>query len=521
MTNRSEDNKATLTYFLIGISSFHFINGIEQFVRKFKIEPAFWTTHPRNIVNLNKKFSQTVCMNAHDLTCADKEAVKTAIGVDKLDLEPLSPSFQEEFAKERLLVQENLLHRSDPFINNYTHSEIRDTVNNYFIIAYNLLKTYNPKFILYEVAPHTMYDLALYQLAENMGSKNILLVDTNIPSISFATTDFNNNRKFIKLSRNRQFGRNKLVKTFDEHIDKQGESIPFYMKNRKFSRSYGNMIYDFLKYLYADSKKSLATLIKTQNNLNKKKTGYQKKKGYLLHEKTGNSFSKLKKFILGVQLEILYKDKSKGFSLENVASYIYVPLSMQHERTTMPSARFMYDQKAYIKLLANNLPPKYTLIVKENPKQFTYIRGARTRDKRFYEELENLDVQFAPLEFSSHKLIKYSSAVAVTTGSAGFEAVVGHNKPVLKFANSWYQQLPGIYEINKGDDLKRFFLELENENCTINQEQVRSVLEDLKKFAIYLYPAGITVKKQGWDADLMSQNISALLEQELEVAEYV
>jgi hypothetical protein len=495
-------------FFVIGTSSQHIVNGVVEFCNKTGDYPAIWTCGPDEISAIKKRLPDTRFLNVFDLACGDVEKIKQILGISFWNPDIFLQKFHEDYSKERFMVLENLLHRSDPG-GAYSHSELRDLVNAYFLIALSLIKKYDPKFIFFEVAPHIMYDLAIYYVAKMLGVPTLLLMDTNLPEISFGTFSFDDPHPFVRVPVARQKKHEYKRKRINEQVANQKNNVPFYMSQKKYSRSLGLMV-----------RQSFGLIrfwgLSKFNQTNGIKNSYEKIPGVLLHKKSGRPFSLIRQFWNYCVLERFYIDLSRGFAgegLESLRPYVYVPLSLQHERTTMPCAGFMYNQKSYIQALKAALPPNYNIVIKENPKQFDYgyLNGITNRDKEFYKSLSGNNVFFAPLDYSTHDLIASSVCVAVTTGSAGFEAIVGHQIPAVCFSKNWYCNLEGAYNVSTYEDLQSFFDRLEAKSISINQEKLQQQLEELADEALYLWPEGSTVIDNHWDQNAMAHNVCELL----------
>lgn len=498
----------SIEFFVIGTSSPHLIKGITKFCNQTGSYPTIWTCGPNEISQVKRTFPITNVLNVFDLACGDFQSIRQILGNNLLIVDCLLQKFHEDYSKERFMVLENLLHRSDPG-GAYTHSELKDLINSFFLISLNLIDKFKPKFVFFEVAPHIMYDLALYYVAKKNKIPTLVLMDSNIAEISFATFDFENPYPFIKIPTGKQAKVEYKVEKVRSGISFQKNGVPFYMNRKKYGRSFSLMI----RQSYGLVKNFLLNRVKAKENI---RNCYEKIPGVLLCKKSGRDITKLKQFVIYCVIETYYAALAKKFNLaklEDIRPYVYVPLSLQHERSTMPCAGFMYNQKSYITAIKELIPKGYNIVIKENPKQFDYgnLTGIPNREKCFYDDLNGCNVFFAPLDFPTHELISNSSCVAVTTGSAGFEAVVGHNIPVMCFSKNWYSHLEGVFYISKESELKSFLDLVNSKNLLIDQNKLQKQLIDLAQEALYLWPEGASVVENNWDQDAMSHNICELL----------
>lgn len=128
--------------------------------------------------------------------------------------------------------------------------------------------------------------------------------------------------------------------------------------------------------------------------------------------------------------------------------YVYLPLQLQPEATTLPLGGVHVDQILMVEMLARALPSNWLLVVKENPKQRFDKRHAS-----FYQRLWLApQVRLASRSTSSFDLLHSCRAVATVTGSAGWEGLFA-GKPVLAFGNAFYRSAPGVHAVEGLDDL--------------------------------------------------------------------
>ena len=126
--------------------------------------------------------------------------------------------------------------------------------------------------------------------------------------------------------------------------------------------------------------------------------------------------------------------------------FVYFPLQLQPEMTTSSLGGKFRDQALAIERLADLLPENVRILVKENPKQGTYMRGTM-----FYHRLARIpNVTILPSYANTHALMQRSQFVATITGTVGWEAVRA-GKPALVFGAAWYRSLPGV--VRYRDDL--------------------------------------------------------------------
>lgn len=341
---------------------------------------------------------------------------------------PLLLDYQEEYSEEIRLVAANCLERSSRG-NSYSDFELSYTVDNYFLIAESLIAYFQPDFVLFEVAPHLMYDLALYLTAKRHGIKVFFVQDTHIELNCFLASDAMSPKPVGKTS-NRS-GEEERSANFECQTTQQLFTAPWYMggpKQRKISFRFARAI--------------LSTMI--QGFRSGSRQSYAKKKNQHLWSRKVSLIALFNEYFEDVRVGKFYRGRITNVK-DLPERFFYVPLSLQHERTTMPQASFNYQQFRYIRYLAAKFGDSYAIVIKENPKQFGYSisSGTQRRSRQFYQDLLDLGCVFCDTTVPTEALIQLSKAVAVTTGSAGFEAVVNFGRPALLFSGNWYDSMPG------------------------------------------------------------------------------
>lgn len=163
--------------------------------------------------------------------------------------------------------------------------------------------------------------------------------------------------------------------------------------------------------------------------------GYEKAHGYLVRD----------------ELRLIYRHWRAGrrFS-KNFArlsdldgqQFVFFPLATEPETSLQQFSPEFFFQHAAIAALSRDLPAGVKLVVKE-----TNV-GAGRRPADFYEQVAELkNVVWMDIREPGFAVAKKASAVAIITGSTGFEAaVVG--TPVISFgAHNMYNMLPHVFHL--------------------------------------------------------------------------
>jgi len=120
--------------------------------------------------------------------------------------------------------------------------------------------------------------------------------------------------------------------------------------------------------------------------------------------------------------------------------FVFFPLHLQPEASTMLLAPLYLDQPSVVRTVAPSLPLGHTLYVKEHPNMIG------RRPIAYYEQFEDLsNVRFIHPRVDSHELIRESDLVTTSTGTAGLEALF-FRTPTLTFGDTHYNELDMVFE---------------------------------------------------------------------------
>ena len=115
--------------------------------------------------------------------------------------------------------------------------------------------------------------------------------------------------------------------------------------------------------------------------------------------------------------------------------YVYYPLHMNPEASTMVRAPNFTNQLAIVEVLAKNIPMTHKLYVKEHPAMLG------RRPSGFHEAIrEYPNVRLLSSAENSLELSRHAALVVVITGTAGWEAIM-LGKAVLMFGDAYYTAL--------------------------------------------------------------------------------
>ena len=124
-----------------------------------------------------------------------------------------------------------------------------------------------------------------------------------------------------------------------------------------------------------------------------------------------------------------YEKKSEYFDNKK---FIFFPLHLHPENSTLVWGRWCHNQLEILKLLSRVVPSDVYICVKEHK-----VAEGR-HELGFYKQIASLpNVFLVQADINPHDLISKSQAVATIAGTAGFEAIC-HGKHVLIFGDADY-----------------------------------------------------------------------------------
>jgi hypothetical protein len=320
-----------------------------------------------------------------------------------LDIDPIPQIFSEQLLECLAFAKRYYLRFSDIYSRRYPYvadppSEIQNAFIVIFYICYDILEKNDIELIVFSNIPHEGYDYIFYLIALHQNLKIVMCYQSLIPNRFFICSDIH---KFGNFSEN--------AKISDlESISYTLPSSWFYMDGAGKDQSYklSQMIWELLK------------------------------------NPRGIRVALLKHYYASRYRKNVRASTSRPIDGEK---YVYFPLHLQPELTTSALGGEYADQLTALEILSHLVPTDYWVYVKDNPKQTEIQRGPL-----FFKRLNNLkNVRLIDRSMNSIALTKGSEAVAVVTGTAGWEALF-HGKPVLVFGQAWYTEFRGVTKYTGG-----------------------------------------------------------------------
>jgi len=294
------------------------------------------------------------------------------------------------------------------------------------VLAQKLLDTHVETVLFFNV-PHLTYDLVLYQTAQALGIRTLIVTQSLFPNT------------YWSLNHVGDLGHFDLTHEAPAYpIEKSKPLDLFYMNGIKQEAEKGGPVsaqawVQLLVFLAIKRPWKAFNLVYVWRLVQ----GMRRVYGRL--PKWRDPFAKFFH-----ENSLAYFDHLATFERQELdlsGNFVYFPLQLQPEMTTSALGGRFRDQAYAIERLAAILPDGVRILVKENPKQGAYMRGPL-----FFHRLKRIpNVTFLPSWANTHELTAKCRFVASITGTVGWEAV-RQGKPALVFGKAWYKKFQGVHE---------------------------------------------------------------------------
>jgi len=305
-----------------------------------------------------------------------------------------------------------------------------------------VIDRYKPDCIVYAVVPHSIYANIVDEMAKKRGIKRICLEDTWVGTHTLVYHDFwkGSDALHAELKKLEQtsVSENDLCEQLQEYWKIQtaphGGVEPEYMVDQKsLLKGWGRII--------NRSKIVLRTL----------------RNGTLPYFVADYVVRLFKRDLTDEYAEVVKKPDWN-------VPFVYFPLNHQPERTSSPQGLVYADLLLTAETVAAALPEGWELWVKEHPTQWM-LRSTRYSSIRYpgyYHRLAKIpNVRVVPIGTDTFTLTEKASAVAVTTGTAGWEAILKGKRPLM-FGIPWWRDCPGVYRVDSAASCRDALREIQN-----------------------------------------------------------
>lgn len=146
-----------------------------------------------------------------------------------------------------------------------------------------------------------------------------------------------------------------------------------------------------------------------------------------------------------------YIEKELTKDVDFTKKFIYYPLHIEQERSTLIATPFYTSEVDIIRNIAKSIPIDHMLYVKEHPSQIT----RHWRERKFYQEIKKIpNVNIIHPHVPIADLMKKCSLVITLSGTAAYEAAF-YQKPSIIYADLDYAILPSVERLKSIEELPK------------------------------------------------------------------
>jgi hypothetical protein len=414
------------------------------------IKSVLWSGDAATIEAVRLEFTETICIVGVDAACGrlPRQANWPHPGLDATLLSGVAPDEVIALA---------MMDRMDPASGAFDHDARRRHWHELLRQWGGALDALQPDVVIFSMAPHAIYDYALYALCKHRGVRTCMFERAQLPGYVFTVERFEAGSEALRQAV-RSAGETVTVSspTLREHLAQlrrggAGALPPNYRRKLEMRGLLGGA-----------GRQKAAGLLRTFG-FELMRTAYLALRRraapphYLAHE---DREGRLVSSGLAGWLWSRWRGQWKKRALRSLHArlarevppdvpYVLLALHFQPERAVVPLAGCFCDQTLMVDLLARSLPPGWLLVVKEHPWQLVpFGRGELGRSAGFYRRIaDHANVVLVPLESDTERLLAGARAVATATGSIGWQAIA-RGVPALVFGTPWYVDAPGVHRIS-------------------------------------------------------------------------
>ncbi len=371
------------------------------------------------------------------------------------------------------------LTRSDPG-NGFKYHELTNYFHRALAAALSFISTHKPDIWISSLPPHAMYDNVMYEVCRQNGIKTIILYDTNLPGYMLTINDLNYSIDPLRTEAARLLAENidtsesalpEAVRKYVQGIRKDYEHGKPFQFEINYPGDSGLDRHSFKRIrseLSAKQSAQIRTLIKHTFRHGFSKTPFDKphyiKQANVSWKDSFRDAKSWHKYRIRIT-----NDAQRAFnSYQSLCNpydpqkpYVFFPLHMQPECTTVPQGGEFADQLMTLRMLRSALDSNQYIFVKEAPGQFRWHRGSSARYTWIYEEMASMhNVHLLPMDTNPFTLIDNSECVFCITGTAGWESIV-RGKPVIAMGSLYYYKgFDGVYQAETTEDIRNTLLDI-------------------------------------------------------------
>ena len=323
----------------------------------------------------------------------------------------------------KLAINERHFYRFNRFYK-FTKTEILQFLEQECRFFEKILEEVKPDYFL-TYDPPFHYQKLLFDLCKAKGIKILCIYFTRLGGNSIIasdgnTFDFPQNLDQVKLEKN------PAKKSIDDIKDISEYSVVSQIWSNKRYPSKLEKIKSLKSYV----------LLSDSNNTQSNFTYYGRTKPKVILDQSS--------LIIKKKIRERFMEKNLAKKIDSKIPYVYFPMNIEEEISTLHYTPFFTDQIEVIRHIAKSLPLDYLLYVKEHP--HAVHRGWHKIDE-YKEILDIPNVRLVHPSFSSEELMKFCKLVITIRGTASFNCLY-QNKPSIIFGDVPFSIIPSVFKIN-------------------------------------------------------------------------
>jgi len=392
----------------------------------------------------------------------------------------------------------------------------------------------NIKIIGFDLTPHLPWELLAWEIIRIFGGYSFCFKRTIIGGAIYMETEIfgDKSNPFIVTSQKHPIYYLKDIYAIEDHLKKNqfskfqkkgqwidnNKEISFKDKLKLFMNK--NIWIKYLSFLVIGIKFNKNMKVKPYLKANEETRDISYIVSKSFHNKFESLFFILKYITTSLTSELSLKklifNNQTDVELALNEKYIFFPLNMQPESTTIPQAIFWCNIISSINLIRSKFKD-IPILVKEHPRQYQFdIRKFGFRTSEFYKIISKVkNVYFIDTNLSSQTLTNNAYAVAGINGTNLYESLM-LGKPTLYFTKQLIFDVPHSININNSsaEEIKNKIDLINRWDKTYKRNLCYESLKSQSKYLIHsgLYWRYINLFFKG-DFNLTSKNIiSAILD---------
>ncbi len=421
---------------------------------KYGYKPVGFLKNRNNYKILNDIFPNVYSFDYHDFLKSNIQYSETYNNLAPVKILDEMNKYFNEYSK--------ILLRQDTYKPSISLDNALRIYNSNIHYWYNFFIEKKIQLTIFEEEPHKSNTYLVYQLSKFMNIKTYMPLRTiwQLGILPISIYEKKNNDELLQDLLNSNKTNNKYA-DFEKYINSLSKNYDDVMKHHLWNQI--NEIKEKKINLNFKKLNRLKFLLNFNQYSSDFKTYFSKlensKENYINY-----LINKLYKLIFINKLKKNYNRLSKKINLNNFKNkYIYFPLQMQPEKSTLPLAGVFEDSLYTVKFLLKNTPKEFKIIIKEHPTHFIYWRNTTNlmwRSHNFYNKLIDLSDRIILIDKKTDvfQLIDNSIFVSSVGGTVCWEAAV-RGKRSINFSRIWFDNCPGVSTIFDEKDILKFINE--------------------------------------------------------------